>query len=179
MVHRAGGLLVVDDSAPDKHHAKKIGLVSRHWSGKHQRVAWGINLITMVWTDGDRVVPCDYRVYDKASDGLTKSGHFLAMLRQAEGRGFRPRCVAFDSWYSGLENLKAVRARGWRFLTQSKVNRKVDFGRQGHRAIAEVPIAPGGTIVHLDGFGSVRVFKVVSETGTLNTGRPTTWRWMS
>ena len=59
----------------------------------------------MVWTDSDRVVPCDYRASDKATDGLTKNDHFLAMLRQAKDRGFEPACVLFDSWYSGLENL--------------------------------------------------------------------------
>ena len=167
MVHRQGGILVVDDSSLDKHYAKKIELVSRHWSGKHKRVVWGINLVTMVWTDGDRVIPCDYRLYDKAKDGLTKNDHFLAMLREAKARGFAPRCVAFDSWYSGLENLKAVRGYGWAFLTQLKVNRKVDLDRQGYRAVAGLAIAPGGTVVHLEGFGSVRVFKVVSRDGDI------------
>ena len=167
MVHTKGGLLVVDDSTLDKHYARKIELVGRHWSGKHKRVVWGMNLITMVWTDGDRIVPCDYRLYDKANDGLTKNDHALAMLQAAKARGFEPRCVCFDSWYSGLENLKAVRGHGWTFLTQLKVNRKVDLNRQGYRAVAEVAIAPGGTIVHLEGFGSIRVFKVVSRDGDI------------
>ncbi len=162
-----GGTLVLDDSTLDKFYAKKIDLVARHWSGKHKRVVWGINLITLVWTDGDRVVPWDYRVYEKAKDGLSKNDHFLAMLKQAKARGFEPRCVAFDSWYSSLENLKAVRACGWIFLTQLKVNRKVDLDRQGYRAVAEVEITPGGTIVHLQGFGSIRVFKVVSRDGDM------------
>jgi putative transposase len=166
-VHRKGGVLVIDDSTLDKPYAKKIELVARHWSGKHKRVVWGINLITMIWTDGDRVVPCDYRIYDKAKDGLTKNDHFLAMLQEAQVRGFAPRCVTFDSWYSGLDNLKAVRACGWTFLTQLKVNRKVDLNRQGYRPVAEVEIDPGGTIVHLEGFGSVRVFKVVSRDGDI------------
>ena len=120
MAHRKGGLLALDDSTLDKHYARKIELVGRHWSGKLKRVAWGINLITMVWTDGDRVVPCDYRPYDKAKDGLTKNDHFLAMLREAKARGFSPRCVAFDSRYSGPEDIKEVRACGWTFLTQLK-----------------------------------------------------------
>ena len=83
------GLLVLDDSTLDKFHAKKIQMVTRHWSGKHKRVVWGINLITLVWTDGDRVVPCDYRVYDKAKDGLTKNDHFLAMLKRGQGPRLR------------------------------------------------------------------------------------------
>jgi len=167
MVHNRGGLLVLDDSTLDKFHAKKIRMVTRHRSGKHRRVVWGINLITPVWTDGDRVVPCDYRVCDKAEGGLTENDHFLALLNQAEARGSEPRCVAFDSWYSGLENLKAARARGWTFLTQLEANRRVDLDRRGYRAVAETAIAPEGTVVHLEGFGSIRVFKVVSRDGDI------------
>jgi len=164
MVHKAGGMLVIDDSTLDKHYARKIELVTRHWSGKHRSVVWGINLITTVWTDGDRIVPVDYRVYEKA-DGLTKNDHFLAMLNTAATRGFQPKCVAFDSWYASLNNLKAVRHHGWIFLTQLKSNRKVDLDRQGYRAVSETAIAATGTIVHLEGFGSVRVFRVVSKDG--------------
>jgi len=167
MVHRAGGLLVIDDSTLDKPYAKKIELVSRHWSGKHKRVVLGINLITMVWTDGDRITPVDYRLYDKPGDGLTKNDHFLAMLRVARDRGFAPRCVAFDSWYSGLENLKAIRDLGWTFLTQLKVNRKVDVARAGTCPVGEAAIAESGTVAHLPGFGPVRIFKVVSRDGDI------------
>src|SRR3954447_18336414 len=46
MVHREGGMLILDDSTLDKHYARKIELVTRHWSGKHRRVVRGINLIT-------------------------------------------------------------------------------------------------------------------------------------
>ena len=35
MVHRKGGMLVLDDSTLDKPYAKAIDLVTRHWSGKH------------------------------------------------------------------------------------------------------------------------------------------------
>ena len=164
MVHTKGGMLVIDDSTLDKHYARKIELVTRHWSGKHRRVVWGINLITAVWTDGDRVVPVDYRVYDKA-DGLTKNDHFLAMLAAAARRGLQPQRVAFDSWYASLANLKAVRDHGWTFLTQLKSNRRVDLDRRGYRAVSEAAIAATGTVVHLEGFGPIRVFRVVSRDG--------------
>jgi putative transposase len=165
MVHTKGGMLVIDDSTLDKHYARKIELVARHWSGKHRRVVWGINLITTIWTDGDRIVPVDYRVYDRSKDGLTKNDHFLAMLDSAAARGFKPICVAFDSWYASLANLKAVRGHGWTFLTQLKSNRNVDLDRQGYRAVSEVAIAATGTVVHLEGFGPIRVFRVVSRDG--------------
>lgn len=43
-----GGLLILDDTTLDKPYAHKIELVTRHWSGKHGRVVWGINLLSLV-----------------------------------------------------------------------------------------------------------------------------------
>lgn len=51
------GVLVVDDSTLDKWYAEKMELVTRHWSGKHEQVVQGINLITLLWTQGDRHLP--------------------------------------------------------------------------------------------------------------------------
>ncbi len=38
---------------------------------KHNKPVHGINLITALWTDGNRKVPVDYRLYSKA-DGLSR-----------------------------------------------------------------------------------------------------------
>jgi hypothetical protein len=159
------GILVIDDSTLDKPYAKQMELVTRHWSGKHHAVVSGINLITLLWTDGDRHVPVDYRVFDKKRDALTKNDHFQAMLREAHQRGFEPACVVFDSWYSGLENLKLIRSFGWMWLTRLKSNRKVNPDRAGSRAVSEVEIGESGRVVWLEGFGLVRIFKVVATDG--------------
>src|SRR3954453_6757714 len=52
LVEKAKGVLVIDDSTLDKPYAERIELVTRHWSGKHHDVVRGINLITLLWTDG-------------------------------------------------------------------------------------------------------------------------------
>lgn len=62
------GILVIDDWTFDKPYAKKMELVVRHRSGKHHAVVSGINLITLLWTEGNRHVPCDYRIFDKKQD---------------------------------------------------------------------------------------------------------------
>jgi hypothetical protein len=67
MVKKDKGLLVLDDSTLDKPYAQKIPLVYRHGSGKHHDVVKGINLLTLLWTDGDKHVPCDHRLYDLAN----------------------------------------------------------------------------------------------------------------
>ena len=114
------GILVIDDSTLDKPYAKQMALVTRHWSGKHHAVVRGINLITLLWTEGDRHVPCDYRVFDKAQDHLTKNDHFGQMLSTAQVRGFQPACVVFDGWYAGLDNLRLIRSFQWLWLTRLK-----------------------------------------------------------
>src|SRR5262245_30528396 len=52
LVRPDGGVLVLDDSTLDKPFAKKVELVTRHWSGRHHQVVRGINLLTLLGTDG-------------------------------------------------------------------------------------------------------------------------------
>ena len=167
-----GGTLVVDDSTLDKPYAKRVELVTQHWSGKHNQVVWGINLVTMLWTDGDRLVPCDFRVYDKPMGllgpfgGKDKNEHLRDMLAAAKERGFHPRCVVFDSWYTGLENLKLIRSLGWRWFAKMKSGRLVNPDkRTGNVPIGTVEVPPEGRVVHLKAYGFVKVFKTVSSDG--------------
>ncbi len=81
-VNKDDGVLVLDDSTLDKPYARDIALVGRHWSGKHHAVVQGISLVSLLWTDGDRHIPCDYRIFHKP-EGLTKNDHFRAMIRTA------------------------------------------------------------------------------------------------
>jgi hypothetical protein len=159
------GLLIVDDTTLDKPYAAQIGLVHRHWSGKHHQVVKGITLVTLLWSDGTDAIPCDYRLYDKPGDGLTKHAHFRAMLTTAQARGFRPRFVAFDSWYSSLENLKAVRDNGWHWFTRLKGNRQVNPDGTGNRALQDCAITADGTVVHLKGYGMIQVFRIATPDG--------------
>ncbi|GAC1559701.1 MAG: transposase [Herpetosiphon sp.] len=164
-VTRDAGILIIDDTTLDKPYAQQIELVHRLWSGKHHQVVQGINVVTLLWSDGEHSIPIDYRLYDKPTDGATKNDHFRAMLATAYTRGFRPRLVAFDSWYSSLENLKTVRDYHWSWLTRLKSNRHVDPDRTGNRAVREAELRPAGTVVHLKGYGLVKVFRIVTPDG--------------
>jgi putative transposase len=162
------GILIVDDSTLDKWYAEKMELVTRHWSGKHGRVVQGINLITLLWTEGDRHIPLDYRFYEKSVDGATKNDHFRSILKVANERGVTAQCVVFDGWYSALENLKVIRNYGWIWLTRLKRNRHVNADQTGNRPLHEVDIASAGTVVHLKGYGFVKVFKIVTPDGDID-----------
>ena len=167
LINHKQGVLVVDDSTLDKPYSNQIELVTHHGSGNHHKVVKGINLITLLWTDGDRLYPTDYRLYHKSSDGLTKNDHFAAMLKVAKQRGFQPEAVLFDGWYSSLDNLKTADSFGWTFVTRFKSNRKVRLDDGLKLALHKQPIAEDGTIVDLPGFGRVRVFHIVAKDGTV------------
>jgi hypothetical protein len=152
----------------DKFDAKKMELVTRHWSGKHGRVVQGINLITLLSTQGDRHIPLDYRFDEKSVDGATKNRHLRSMLKTARERGLVPACVVFDSWYSSLENLKLIRSYSWIWLTRLKRNRHVNPDNTGNRPLSDLNISPTGTVVHLKGYGFVKVFKIVTPDGDID-----------
>jgi len=165
LVNRKKGVLIIDDSTLDKAYASQMALVSRHWSGKHHAVVRGINLISLVWANCECRLPCDFRLYNKIGDGLSKNDHFQDMVAQAAQRSFEPELVAFDSWYSGLANLKLLRSLNWHWLTQLKGNREVSLDHSGNRAISDVLIPVQGRLVHLKGYGWIKVFRTVGTNG--------------
>lgn len=165
IVNPQDGFLILDDTTLDKPYAKKMDLVCRHWSGKHHRVVNGINLITLVWTDGHAIIPVDFRIYDIDNDRKTKNDHFQDMLHCAKERGFQPKFVMFDSWYTSLNNLKTIRKFGWNWLTRLKYNRLVNPDDTKNVQINTVEIPPEGRTVHLKAYGFVKVFRIVSKEG--------------
>lgn len=163
----ASGILVLDDSTLEKPFSKFNALVYQHWSGKQKAVVSGINLITLLWTDGVRCVPVDYRVFDKDRNGKTKNDHFSEMLMAAFERGFKPKLVCFDSWYGSIENLKLVRSLSWHFLTRLKANRQIRVAGGKLQAVSEAGLCGGdGTIVWLKGFGEIKAFRIFATNGT-------------
>jgi hypothetical protein len=87
------------------------------------------------------------------------------MLLMAKAREFSPEYVLFDGWYASLEDLKQVRDFGWKWLTRLKGNRKVTPGDRVRRALDEVAIAASGTVLHLQGYGMVKVFRIDAPDG--------------
>ena len=186
-VEKGEGLLILDDTTLDKPYANEIEHVTWHWSGKHGEVVKGINLLTLLWRGSSEEppseetssetsseeedseeerephVPCDFRLYKK--DGKTKNEHFREMALTASDRGFDPEYVVFDSWYSGLDNLKKIRDLGWKFFTRLEKNRKVNPDDTYNQQIREIDVPEEGRKVHLKGFGFVRVFRTVSTNG--------------
>ncbi|HID85261.1 MAG TPA: IS701 family transposase, partial [Anaerolineales bacterium] len=91
----------------------------------------GLNLISLLWSQGPERLPVDCRIYDKAQDGLSKKDHSRQMWQTAYEQDFKPELVRFDSWYAGLANLKQ-RGYGRHGLTPLKAHRLVSVEGKGH-----------------------------------------------
>jgi putative transposase len=157
------GCLIVDDTTLDKPYSEKIGFVRYQWSGKHHRSVKGIGLVTLLWTDGNKIIPVDFRIYDIDEDEKTKNDHFRDMLDKAKERGFEPKYVMFDIWYASIKNLKAIKKKQWHFLTRLKSNRLVNPDNTKNIPLETIDIPPQGIVVHLKGYDFVKVFRIVSK----------------
>lgn len=97
-VERERGILVLDDNTLDKPYARQMALVTRHWSGTHRRVVRGINLLTLLWTDGERLIPIDDRLYERGAGWLDQE---RPLPGAADGR----RGAGLPSGLRGLRQL--------------------------------------------------------------------------
>ena len=164
------GVLVLDDTVLDKPHARRMDLVHYMWSNKHLAVVTEIDLLMLLWNDGERHLPCDYRIYDKPNDGKTKNNHFWDLIDTPKARGFQPEYLLFYGWHSSLVNLRKIDTVGWRWLTRRKHNRRVNPDRARNRSVGDCDITATGTVVHLENYGMVKVFQIISEDGTVELG---------
>ena len=169
MIKKKEGYLITDDSVLDKRFSRNNELVGRHWSGNEHRIICGIDLVNLVWTQGEECIPCDYRVYESEKEGKkTKNDHFRDMLVTAKKRGFKPEYVLADCWYGSVENMKHVKNYNWKFIFGLKENRLVSITKNVYVKIADLDW--GNTLlqkVWLKEFGYVLVAKLVATNGDI------------
>ena len=61
--------------------------------------------------------------------------------------------------------MRLIRECGWYWLTRLKANRRVSVDYQAKRALESWAIVETGTVVHLEAYGLIRVFRVVATDG--------------
>ena len=154
-----GGTLSVDDSVLDKPYSQLTDLIGYFWSGKHHCVVKGINLITLYYTDPQgQHQPINYRIYDKTAN-KTKNDYFQEMLAEVLAWGLKPAFVTGDSWYSSAANLKMIKNHHQGFLFALESNRLVSVEKGQWLQVQQMVIPEDGLLVHLRGFGTVKVFR--------------------
>jgi putative transposase len=117
-----GGYLLLDDTVLEKWGQAMFGV---YWvySSRLGKVVQGINVVVVIWTDGQRRVPIGIKIWRKG--GPSKVVLAAKLLRWARRLGLQPQYVVFDSWYSAKRLLQQIRSYGWHFVTRLKKNRKL------------------------------------------------------
>ncbi len=168
--------LIVDDSVQEKRYSNSMELVKRQYSGNEHGLVKGIGLVNLLHSTGleGEFCPIDYRVYAPEEDGKTKNEHFQEMFIRANAdKRIKARRIAFDSWYSGEENLKLIHRSGWTFFTTLKSNRKVCVSIEaGYQDLEELEwdseSLRNGQVVRLQKVPFlVRLFKLVAINGDI------------
>lgn len=163
------GYLIGDDSLLDKKYSRKNELAKTQYSGDEHGLLNGICLVNLLWTNTCEYVPVDYRIYHKENDDKTKNEHLQEMLIRAKKRGFKPKFVLMDSWYSSIDNLKLITQRlSWNFICSLKSNRKVSVTKGIYVSIADLGLANKQVRkVWLKEYGHVLVCKMVATNGDI------------
>lgn len=165
LVDRTSGYLVIDDTLLDKRYSRHNELARKQYDGNEHGLVNGINVVNLLWTNLEKIIPVDYRLYQKEVDGKTKNDLFQELLKRAKRRGFSPQYVLMDSWYSSMDNLKFIRSKEWKFICNLKSNRLVRRNRIP-MAISDLPLANKlVSKVWLKAFGHILVCRVVATNG--------------
>jgi hypothetical protein len=84
------------------------------------------------------------------------------MLLEVLAWGLQPSMITGDTWYASLENLKCVRHHTLGFMFAIERNRLVSLEKGTYVKIQALDDIPeSGLLVHLKGFGGVKVFRTV------------------
>ena len=157
------GILVFDDVVIDKSRSGKTELVNWQYAGSKHDITKGIGVVNALWqTSKEDYLPMDYRIWNPPEDGKTKNDHFQDMLSSTKARDLHPEMVVADSWYSSLKNLKSVRSHGWDWVMGLRSNRLVN---KPHVQINTLNIPDEGLVVHLKGYGWIKLFRFVTKNG--------------
>ena len=169
LVVKNSGYLVGDDTLLSKKYSQINELAPKQYSGNTHGLEMGISLVNLLWTDGEKFIPVDYRVYQRENDAKTKNDHFQEMLIRAKQRGFEPLHVLMDCWYASIDNLKLItRKLGWHFICNLKANRQVSVSQGSYMAIADLSLAERQVRkVWLKEYGWILVCKLVDTNGDI------------
>jgi hypothetical protein len=105
----SGGYLLLDDTTW-RRFAKKAEAVSYVWDSSLGKSVLGMNVVLLIWTDGNKKVPVGLRVWQKGGKSKVKLAKEL--LIKAKSNGISPAFVLFDSWYSANELLNLIDSFG-------------------------------------------------------------------
>jgi Transposase DDE domain len=116
-----GGYVVIDDTSWER-FTRVSDAVSWVWSSRVGTPVGGMQVVLLLWTNGQWKVPLGIRLWRKG--GPSKVELAIGLLRQARRRGLQPAYFLGDRWYAAAEIMNLLDGWGWQYVMRLKSNRK-------------------------------------------------------
>ena len=118
--------LVIDDTVIAKPYSKELDLLSWIFSPSDRHYLYGINVVFVLWTDGNTRFPIGFRIWYKEGT-KTKIDLAMELLKDAKKiYTITPSYVLMDSFYPAAKLLKLIRKFSWHWIAKIKSNRLLD-----------------------------------------------------
>lgn len=118
--------LIIDDTVIAKPYSKELELLSWIFSPSDRQYLYGINVVFLLWTDGNTRFPIGFRLWHK-HDNKTKIDLAMELLKEAKNQyNIKPKYVLMDSFYPAAKLIKLIRKLSWHWIVKIKSNRLVD-----------------------------------------------------
>ena len=88
---------MLDDTTWER-WAKNSEGVSWVWSSSAGHITQGMQVVLLIWTDGDWKVSLGMKLWRKGEQSKVELA--LQLLEEAKQRGLQPNYALFDSWYA-------------------------------------------------------------------------------
>ncbi len=118
--------ILIDDTVIAKPFSKELDILSWLYSSGDAKYLYGLNVVFVIWTDGNTRFPMGFRLWKK--DGK-KSRLDLAMeiLKEIKKiHKIKPDYVLMDSFYGAAKLLKLIRKLKWHWIAKLKSNRLIN-----------------------------------------------------
>lgn len=118
--------LIIDDTVIAKPYSKELDILSWIFSPSDRQYLYGINVVFVIWTDGNTRFPIGFRIWYK-DDKKTKIDLAMELLNYAKKiYKIKPAYVLMDSFYPAAKLLKMIRKFRWHWIAKIKSNRLID-----------------------------------------------------
>jgi len=118
--------LIIDDTVIAKPYSKELDMLSWIFSPSDRQYLYGINIVFVIWTDGNTRFPIGFRIWNK-NDKKTKIDLAMELLIDAKNiYKIKPNFLLMDSFYPAAKLLKLIRKFRWQWIAKIKSNRLIN-----------------------------------------------------
>lgn len=118
--------VIIDDTVIAKPYSKELELLSWIFSPSDRQYLYGINVVFLLWTDGNTRFPIGFRLWYKEGK-KTKIDLAMELLKDAKNiYKLKPKYVLMDSFYPAAKLVKLIHQFSWHWIAKLKSNRLLD-----------------------------------------------------